>query len=686
MENFPEFNIKIDFLIFKHNRDMKKTPSQILLHLMILFLITGSCQEKSKNGNLIRPGHPEWPRGWVSYSIVDSLEKDFMDLKEHGVGLVSMNARSVDDARMKLDLARKYGMKFHIQFNKINERRDMVQKMGLDPVDALMIGGIYNGRAIDRFLFEFTPGKHSIIVEPPVYNAHFAYRSREQSDREYDDREPNSHYYPDIPAPVKAEIVVPLKAYDGQQHLKIVTATIEELPIGTKLTEDSATPDMMNAIEIKERKLYKLSFDLTGLDDAILDKIGVAVYWPFHGSDKWYIFGHGTVSAIAESTLETARKDTQDQLKIWTEANGGTFPIDVVIASRIGDECFYLTGHLFEPNKTLNFPLWDYSQPALDAFRNNAGEIEYPRTWGYPEIYGTDSYAWFTYTLHQNSAALIKAVVEEAEKHAPGILLFRNTTRAGIFSLANDHDGSGPELLTQQMNVVHLDPYPVGGAWWGGSGYRDDIVRDMHYYAGLARRYNRLLIPWMQAHTYGGPTGLQHVTPEQVERMGSEQYSVGVDAVIWLGYSRGNTFPRTRPDSWEQAGKFHNQLTLTPPEKPQAKLAVLRSYNAWSLTSYDDVNILNPQDWLLQQWLEVWAVRHRQPYDVFEIPPVQTEEQVKNLKKELKKYDYVIATQPWENAWIIGENTISSTVKPDEAESYQNKFEREITEKGWIRK
>jgi hypothetical protein len=656
----------------------------VLFNLIILILITGSCQEKSKSNMPIRPGNPEWPRAWVSYSVVDSIAKDFIDLKEHGVGLVSMNARSVEDARKKLDLARKYGMKFHIQFNKINERRDLIKGMGLEPVDALMIGGIYKGRAIDRFLFEFSPGKHSIIVEPPVYNAYFAYRSNEDNSLKFEDREPNSHYYPDIPAPVKAEIIVPLQLYDGQQHLKVIPATIEALPVGTKLDEDSATPDMMKAKEIKNRILYRITFDLTGLDKAILNKIGVAVYWPFHGSDKWYIFGRGTVCTVAESTLEAARRDTQNQLKIWTEANGGTFPLDVVIASRIGDECFYLTGHLYEPNKTVNFPLWDYSEPAITVFRNNAGGIEYPRTWGYPEIYGTDAYAWWMYTLHQNSAALIKATVEEAEKLAPGILLFRNTTRAGIFSVANDHDGSGPELLTQQMNTVHLDPYPVGGTWWGGSGYRDDILRDMAYYAGLSRRYNRLLIPWMQAHTYGGPTGLQHPTPEQVKRMGDEQYSNGVDAVIWLGYGRSNTFPKNRPDSWEQAGKFHHQLIQSPPPKPKAKLAVLRSYKAWSLTSYNEDKILNPQDWLLQQWLEVWAVKYKQPYDVFEVPPVQNEEQHTQLVNELKKYSYVIATEPWEGAWIIGGNTVGSGVKPDEAATYQKQFESEIKGKGWI--
>lgn len=668
---------------------------KLKINLVCFFLldicVCGFSQNKMVSNVPIRPGNAEWPRAWISYqewggsNSITSLEKDFIDLKAHGVGLVSMNTRSVEDAKMKLALARKYGMKYHIQLSKMNERKDMVEAMGLKPVDALMIGGVYKGKAIDRFLFGFTPAQHSIIIEPPVYNAEFAYRSNDTTVA-YENRERSGHYFPDIPDPVKAEIIVPLKLFDGQQHLKIIPATVEVIPGDTKLEEESVTPEMKKYNEIRNRKLYRISFDLTGLNSAMLDKIGVAVYWPFHGSDKWYVFGHGTLSMAAETTREGARRDAKKQLQVWTDANGGTFPIDVVIASRVGDEHFYITSHLYQPNKSVNFPLWDYSDPALQVYKKNAGNIEYPRTWGYPEIYGEDAYAWWLYTLHQNSAGFIKATVEEAQKDAPGILLFRNTTRAGVFSIANDHDGSGPELLTQQLNVVHLDPYPVGGAWWGGSGYREDILRDMSYYSGLSRRYNRLLIPWMQAHIYGGPSGLQHVTPPQVKRMADEQYSMGVDAVMWLGYghTQNTTFPNTRPESWEQAAKFHQQLIQNPPPKPKAKLAVLRSYKAWSLTSYDDSSILNPQDWLLQQWLEVWSVKKRQPYDVFEIPPVLTTQQRKQLQEELKKYDHVISTIPLKNAWIIGGSVKKKKIKPDEATKYQDGFEKEITKKGWL--
>jgi len=105
----------------------------------------------------------------------------------------------------------------------------------------------------------------------------------------------------------------------------------------------------------------------------------------------------------------------------------------------------------------------DYSEPSIQAFHKHAGNIEYPRTWGFPEIYGEDSYGWWMYSLHEQTAALAGIVREEIAKAAPGLLLFRNTTRGGVFSLSNDHDGSGQELLTRNLDIVHLDPYPVGG-------------------------------------------------------------------------------------------------------------------------------------------------------------------------------------------------------------------------------
>ena len=52
--------------------------------------------------------------------------------------------------------------------------------------------------------------------------------------------------------------------------------------------------------------------------------------------------------------------------------------------------------------------------------------------------------------MHEGCARLCGVVREEVSKIAPGLLVFRNSTRMGVFGMANDHDGSGQELLAQK--------------------------------------------------------------------------------------------------------------------------------------------------------------------------------------------------------------------------------------------
>lgn len=615
------------------------------------------------------------PVAWTSYQKVATYELDFADMKAHGIGLVDMNASDVADAREKLKLARQFGMKYHINLPDITERANLVREEGYEPVDALMIGGVYQGKAIDRHLFQFKAGKNTIIIEPPVYNKAFAYTENDGSTSEAGLGDRIAHYYPEMSNPAKAEIVVPLKKFDGKQHLKIITAQITEAPAGSKPEFDSVTPDMPVAQETKNRKLYQLSFDLTGLDAALLNQVGIAVYWPYHGTKKYWIFGRGNVSAAAVGTKLALQKVVQKELNKWTEANTGTFPSDVVMAVRYGDECFYITGHSqTNGSEAVSYPLWDFSAPTVMAFKNHAGDSEYPRTWGFPEIYGEDAYGWWMYNLHEQLANLVGTVHGEIAKLAPGLKVFRNTTRMGIFDLSNNLDGSGQELLTQNLDIVHLDPYPVVGGE-----YTEAIPRDMSYCSGLARRYNKPLIPWMQAHVYGK---LQNVTPEQVVRMTQEQWDQGVDGIIWLGY--GDTYPNVRPDSWERAAAFHRKLATALPPKPKVKLAVLRSYNAMALTSiFENGQIKNPTDWLLQQFLEVWSVQRKQPYDVFEVPPVLTAKQKANLEEQLKNYTNIVSTVPWKDAWIFNDKVIGNIVDQTKTTEWQQKLEQKLGEKGW---
>lgn len=643
-----------------------KRTSLLLLAIGMTFSLLSQTKTDTKDS---------LPVVWTTYKKVESVEKDFADLKTHGVGLINMSARDVNEAREKLLLARKWGMKYHIGLPEITESAGSVRDAGLVPVDALMIGGVYMGKAIDRHLFRFSAGRNTIVIEPPVYNKGFAYTTNGGSTGDSGKGEPIGHYYPDMPDPLKAEIIVPLKKFDGKQHLKIIKAEISVAPAGTKPESDSVTPDMAASSETSKRKLYQVSFDLTGLDKALLDQVGVAVYWPYHGTNKYWIFSRGNVSAAAVSTRLALQKGVQKELNKWKEANDGTFPLDVVVAARVGDECFYITGHSqVKGGAAVGYPLWEYSEPTIEAFKKQAVKTEYPRTWGFPEIYGEKSYSWWLYNLHEQTASLIGLVHAEIAKTAPGLMLFRNTTRMGIFDLSNNFDGTGQELLTQNLDIVHLDPYPVTAG-----GYSAAIPRDMSYCAGLARRYNRLLIPWMQAHIY---SQLQHVTPAQVDRMAQEQWDQGVDGIIWLGY--GDTFPLVRPDSWERAAAFHSKLARELPPKPKAKLAVLRSYNAMALESFwENGKIRNPSDWLLQQFLEVWAVGQKKPYDVFELPPILTAARQKTLKNDLKKYPYIVSTIPWKGAMVIGTGMNGSVIDASKAKDYQQIFEAQIIQRGW---
>ncbi|MGD0899387.1 MAG: hypothetical protein ABR915_16235 [Thermoguttaceae bacterium] len=627
----------------------------------------------------IRPGDPRWPMAWISYKKVKSWDEDLADLKAHGVGLLGLDVRGVADANVALERARRSGMKYCIELPEITETRKLVEEAELTPVDALMIGGVYRGKAIDRHLFRFEAKQHEIVIEPPVYARGFAYTRRSGvagDPRAAEKTEQIGHYFPDMPPPLRAEIVVPLRPFDGRQHLKIVPAAIAPAAAGTRLEIDSVTPDMPLSSETAGRTLYRLTFDLTGLDGAMLDRVGIAVYWPYFGTRQYWIFGAGDVSASASSTQEALRRHVRRILDTWTQAAGGAFPSDLVLAARFGDECFYITGHLNTPAGS--YPLWDYSEPAIRAFTERAGPLEYPRTWGFPEIYGVDAYAWWLYTLHEGCARLAGLVREEIARRAPGLLLMRNTTRLGVFHLANDHDGSGQELLAQNLDIVHLDPYPVSK-----DGYSDVIPTDMSYCAGLARRYHRPLIPWMQAHQYG-PGGLIHVSPDEVDRMAGEQWRQGVDAVMWLGY--GGTFPKARPESWERAAAFHRRLIASPPPKPKADLAVLRPYTTWALSSDWEGRIRNPADWMLQRLLHVWAVKHGRAYDVFELPPGMTASQSAELLASLKNYKYIVSTEPHDRAWVLGRDTVGTTVAPHEAPAFHERMEQELIERGWLKR
>ncbi len=286
----------------------------------------------------LKPGDPDWPVVWMSYGgPVISIEEDLHDMLNQGVQCVSMSANDEEDARYKLKLARKLGLKYDISIGShLTVNVNDIRKAGLEPEQAIMLGGVYKGKAIDRHVYSFDPEVQKIVIEPPVYNQKFAYTGRKSN-------EPAGHYFAEIGDPIRAEIVIPLKEFDGEQHLKIITAAIRKISDQRKLDDDSVGDEMPESYETRDRSLYELSFDLSGLDNALLDKVGVAVYWPYQGSEEWYMFSAPPASQCHVNSHKAVKGIVSEKLDPWIKANGGTFPEDVVVAGRFGDECFYLT-------------------------------------------------------------------------------------------------------------------------------------------------------------------------------------------------------------------------------------------------------------------------------------------------------------------------------------------------------
>ena len=429
-----------------------------------------------------------FPHVWTSTGgcrTAEEFEQMAADCVAHGVQVVASRNGNPDFLAAQLAICRKYGLKMFFGIPDPSKTDNDAKKSGLYEL-AVMSGGCYRGLAIDRNLFAFTPGRHEIIVEPPVYSRDQAYAKHPHYYMLGD-----GHYFGGYVPTGEAEVIVPERLFDGRQHLRILPAKVDWAPPDAKPENDSAA-HLAEAKEIKERRLVRISFDLTGLEGCRLDKVGLAVYWAMDDKSPDWKPDRTCYSVFSRHTRQRMRWRVRAALDRWRKANGGTFPADVVIAVRLGDEIFNATSFLNGP--AVSFPLWDYSASARDAFAKATPEgVTYPRTWGASEVYGPDACAQFLYLFHKACADYLKVAVDDFHAAVPTLQTFRNTTRGGVWSYGNDHDGTGQELLAEVLDFLHLDPYPVHeGGYNGGC-----IPFDMAYMSGLARRYNKRLVPCM---------------------------------------------------------------------------------------------------------------------------------------------------------------------------------------------
>lgn len=574
------------------------------------------------------------PKVWMScgglpVTNATELASALDDLKSHGVDVFEAKEQWVDrDRALVLRTCREKGLKL---FTAVSDAsRSFAQARNAEL--AVMIGGAYQGKAIDRHLYSFSAEKHSIVVEPPVYSVRQCYLKFPHYMMMGD-----GHYYGLYVPTGRAEIIVPEKLYDGTQHLRIIPATVRRAPKGAVPENDTAVK-CEKTKWIENRYLVQLDFDLTGCESCLLDKVGIAVYWHMDVSSPAFKPQRGCYSVFSGRVRGKQAQTAKDVIAAWKKADGGKFPSDVVIAARIGDEVFNHTGML-DQNGVVSLPIWGFSESGRTAIEKamKPGET-YPRTFGFPEIYGPEAAARYLETYHRACAETVKCAVDVF--HTVGVKCFRNTTRGGPWSYGNDHDGTGQEMLAQVFDYLHLDPYPVRGAHYD----EWKIPTDLQYMKGLSRRYGKPIINWMQAHSFGSG-GLTHPSPEQVRRMYGQVKAVNPEAIMWLGYNwnrkkASSTFPWQRPDSWEEARACHADFhALSPDSLKRADVAVVRGY-------LDRANVRfvrgekngdrNLQDEVAE------LVRKGVPFDVFEVPCRLSEGKRKELAAELSRYRKVI--------------------------------------------
>jgi len=510
------------------------------------------------------------PKVWMTYYEGQNLDNDFQDMKAHGVDAVEVGIWGIEGtsrAKNVLETARKFDLKLIVGIPEVAEQAFNFEE---EPERAVMMGGAYQGKAIDRFRFSFTPEKHSITIESPVYDSTNCYGNI-------------GRYFMGL-TPVRAEVVVKQANFDGQQHLKIVNANFSP----------------------QKEHFWNMEFDLTGIKGD-LENVVLAVYWISEGTRDYWIFGDA-VSMYSEGFRKQLKKEIRKVTDAWKAVNNGEFPPEI-IAVRYGDECFHISGHM--NSNACSYPMWDFSESGIQYFKNTS-DFEYPRGVGWTDMFGHEAYAQWMFNFHEVAAQSVRIVKETLkEEGIPNLPVFRNTTRMNVFDVMNDWDGSGQQLLANELDIIHFDPYPVND-----KGYDETIIPvDMSYAGGLARRLNKPVIPWMQAHVYGH---LQHPSPEHISKMIQQQKQFGADGIMWLGYgyqNSGNTFPLNNSESWKQAKEEHMKFRNYKKKLTQADFAVVRPYTA---RSNRNINFISTDKILTDILLKDVVLKRRLTYDIFE--------------------------------------------------------------------
>ena len=151
------------------------------------------------------------------------------------------------------------------------------------------------------------------------------------------------------------------------------------------------------------------------------------------------------------------------------------------------------------------------------------------------------------------------------------------------------------------------------------------------------------------------PSGkLVHPTPADLRRIYDQHTRFAPDGIMWLGYNpRGDscTFPNGNKASWETAAEIHADFLKRPaPVRTRPDMAVVRPYSARALVCEGGDGTRHPEDAILCEFVRIWSREFSREYDIFEVPPFESEEARAKRAAELAKYRHVVSSVDWPGA------------------------------------
>ena len=130
-------------------------------------------------------------------------------------------------------------------------------------------------------------------------------------------------------------------------------------------------------------------------------------------------------------------------------------------------------------------------------------------------------------------------------------------------------------------------------------------------------------------------------------------------------------------ESWEKAKDVHVDLKAMPrPPRRRPPLAIVRPYSARAIVCETGNGYAHPADVILRQFARMWSCDLGRQYDVFEVPPYETNAAKARRAAELRKYEHVVSSVDWPGAVNVARGYENKILTHSDLRQLREEFRR----------